>query len=71
MAERLHVPKNEMIFYRISVFRDTIKNHFIFDLVQHFMPHFMIVLIPFINLSNLSWIIKCLFFEEYGAFKGI
>ena len=26
------------------------------------MPYFMIVLIPYINLSKLSWIIKCLFF---------
>ena len=33
------------------------------------MPHFMIVLIPYINLSNLSRIIKCLFFKEYGAFN--
>ena len=54
--------KNEMIFYCISElmlailkFRDMIKNHF--------------KLIPYINLLNLSWIIKCLFFEEYGAFK--
>ena len=31
------------------------------------MPHFMITFIPFINLLNLSWIIKCLFFEEYEA----
>ena len=28
------------------------------------MPHFMIVLIPYINLLNLSWIIKCLFFRN-------
>ena len=28
------------------------------------MPHFMIVLILYINLFNLSWIIKCLLFEE-------
>ena len=28
----------------------------------------MIVLIPYINLLNLSWI-NNLFFEEYGAFK--
>ena len=25
------------------------------------MPHFMIVIIPYINLSNISWIVKCLF----------
>ena len=35
------------------------------------MPHFMMVLIPYISLLKLSWIIKCLFFEEYGAFKGV
>ena len=28
------------------------------------MPHFMIVLIPYINLLNLSWIIKCLFLRD-------
>ena len=33
------------------------------------MSNFMIVLIPYINLSNLSWIIKCIFFEEYGVFN--
>ena len=34
------------------------------------VPHFIIVLIPYINLLNLSWIKKnCLFFEEDGAFK--
>ena len=33
------------------------------------MPHFMIVLIPYINLLNFSWIIECLVFKEYGAFK--
>ena len=34
------------------------------------MPHFMIVLIPYINLLiNLSWKIKCLMFEEYGAYN--
>ena len=26
------------------------------------VPHFMIVLIPYINLLNLSWLIECLFF---------
>ena len=31
------------------------------------MPLFMIVLIPYINLFNLSWIINCRIFEEYGA----
>ena len=34
------------------------------------MPHFMIVLIPYINLSNLSWIKKMSIFEEYGAFNN-
>ena len=44
------------------------------------MPHFIIVLIPYINLLNLSWIIKFIkpfldnkisgfFFQKYGAFK--
>ena len=28
------------------------------------MPHFMIVLITYINLLNLSWIIKCLFLRN-------
>ena len=28
------------------------------------MPHFMIVFILYINLSNLSWIIKCLFLRN-------
>ena len=28
------------------------------------MPHFMIVLIPYINLLNLSWIMKCLFLRN-------
>ena len=32
------------------------------------MPHFMIVLIPYINLLNLSWI-KNVYFFEYGAYK--
>ena len=34
------------------------------------MLYFMIILIPCINLSNLSWIIECLFFEEYGALRA-
>ena len=34
------------------------------------MPHFMIVLIPHLNLLNLSWIKNIYhFFEEYGAFE--
>ena len=33
------------------------------------MQHFMIVLLPNINLLNLSWIKNCLFFKEYGAFN--
>ena len=32
------------------------------------VPYFMTVLTLYINLLNLSWIIKCLFFEEQGAF---
>ena len=34
------------------------------------MPHFMIVLKPYINLLNFSWIKKKMsIFVEYGAFK--
>ena len=33
------------------------------------MPHFMNVLIPYINLLNLSWIKTMSIFEEYGAFN--
>ena len=33
------------------------------------MPHFMIVLIPYINLLNLSWIIKCLFLSNMEPLK--
>ena len=33
------------------------------------MPHFMIVLIPYINLLNLSWIIKCLFLRNMEPLK--
>ena len=57
------------------------KNHFIFDPVQkqetnwNFtgcqVQHFMIVLLQYNNLVNLSWIKKKMsIFEEYGAFKG-
>ena len=36
------------------------------------MPHFMIVLILYMNLLNLSWIkIKMSIFEEYGAFNPL
>ena len=37
------------------------------------VPHFtsMIVLIPCINLSNLCWIIKCLFLRNMESFIGI
>ena len=34
------------------------------------MPHFMIILILYINLLNLSWI-KMSIFEEYGAFLSL
>ena len=34
------------------------------------MPHFVIVLILYINLLNFSWIKKMSIFEEYGAFKA-
>ena len=33
------------------------------------MPHFMIVLILYVNLLNLSWIKKMSIFEEYGTFN--
>ena len=33
------------------------------------MPHFMIVSIPYINLLNLSWIIKCLFLRNMESLK--
>ena len=60
------------------------KNHLIFYLVQKRetnwsficcqMRHFMIVLILYIDLLNLSWIKrreKKSIFEEYGAFKQL
>ena len=28
------------------------------------MPYFMIVLIPYISLLNISWILKCLFLKN-------
>ena len=34
------------------------------------MPHFMIVLIPYINLLNLSWIINCLFLRNMEPLKA-
>ena len=34
------------------------------------MSHFMIVLILYINLLNISWI-KMPIFEEYGAFNNV
>ena len=44
--------------------------------VPHFftgcqVPHFAIVLIPSINLLNLSWIKKMSIFDEYGAFNSV
>ena len=35
------------------------------------MPHFMIVLhvMPYVNLLNLSWIIKCLFLRNMETLK--
>ena len=35
------------------------------------MPHFMIVLIPYINLFNLSWIKKCLFLRTMEPLKYV
>ena len=69
--------KNEMIFYRISelmlaselmLLTLIQKSNFIFYPDQNFtgcqMSHFMIVLIPYINLLNLSWIKKCIFLRN-------
>ena len=33
------------------------------------MPYFMVLLIPDINLINLSWVIKCLFFRNMEPLK--
>ena len=33
------------------------------------MPHFILVLIPYINLLNLSWIIKCLYLWDTEPLK--
>ena len=35
------------------------------------MPHFMIILIPYINLLNLSWIIKCLFLRTVEPLNSL
>ena len=35
------------------------------------MPHFMIVLIPYINLLNLFWIIKCIFSRNMEPLKEV
>ena len=35
------------------------------------MPHFMIVLISYINLLNLPSLDKNVYFEEFGAFKEL
>ena len=75
-----------MIFFRTSelmlatLIQRYDKNHFIFESVQareknlNFtgckVLHFMIVLIPYIYLLNLSWIIKCLFLRN-GAFNSL
>ena len=47
------------------------QNHRLAEVLQAAcqMPHFMIVLILYINLLNLSWIKKVSIFEEYGAFN--
>ena len=34
------------------------------------MPHFIIVLMLYINLSNLSWIIKCLFLRNMEPLRS-
>ena len=68
-----------MIFYRVSeLMLATLtqrydkksfhfKNERRTEILQAVRCH-MIALIQYINLSNLSWIIKS--FEEYGAFKA-
>ena len=73
--------KNEMIFYHISeLMLATLiqgyykklfhfKNERLTEILQ--VPHFMIVLIPYINLSNLFLDNKMSIFEEYGAFKSL
>ena len=33
------------------------------------VPHFIIVLVPYISLLNLCWVIKMSISETYGAFK--
>ena len=41
------------------------KNERLTEILQAVrVPLFMIVLIPYINLLNLSWIIKCLFLRD-------
>ena len=73
--------KNEKIFYRASELMLAILIHRYDQKSFHFknerltqtlqavrLPHFMILFIPYINLLNLSWKIKCLFSEECRAF---
>ena len=56
--------KNEMIFYCISeLILATIKMISL-NCTGCQMPHFMTVLILYINLLNLSWITKCLFLRN-------
>ena len=67
--------RNEKIFFIVSMnwlhyFRDTIKiisfqeRDTNWNFTGYQMLHFVIILIPYINLLNLSWIL-----EEYGAYK--
>ena len=74
--------KNEMIFYRIAklmlvtLIQRYDKNIFSFqeretswNFTGFQLSHFVIVLIPYINLLNLSWIIKCLFLRNIEPLK--
>ena len=51
------------------IFDPTYERETIWNFIGCQVPHCMIVLIPYINLLN-TWILKWLFFEEYGAFNG-
>ena len=48
------------------------KNHFISktNFTDSHVPHFMIVLIPYINLLNISWIIKSLFLRNMEPLRN-
>ena len=55
---------------KIISFFTQFKNERLIEILQACqVQHFMIVLIPYIYLFNLSRIIKMSILEEYGAFK--